>query len=286
LEQRPRVAEADPAIFRDEHLAVIEASIASFPAARFRDGPFASNTDQTPVFIVGMPRSGTRLCEQILAAHARAHGAGERAAPGRLARGFGGGAERMRRIAALDGRALDTAAEQYLMELHALAPDAARIVDKMPGNYLHLGLVGLLLPGAKIIHCERDPRDIGLSIFTFRFHGEHGYAHDLGDLGWTIAQQERLMAHWKQVLPGRILTVNLADWITDFDATLARVLAHVGLPPDPSCERFYEQDSRVRTVSRAQVRQPVNARGLGRWRTYERELQPLIAELRLAGLPP
>jgi hypothetical protein len=142
----------------------------------------------------------------------------------------------------------------------------------------------LLLPGAKFIHCVRDPRDIGLSIFTFRFHGAHGYAHDLSDLGWTIARQARLMDHWKAVLGDRVTTVALHDWVRDFDGTLARVLGHVDLPHDPACERFYERDSRVRTVSRAQVRQPVNARGLGRWRAYATELAPLIAELEAAGI--
>src|SRR6202035_478762 len=174
------------------------------------------------------------------------------------------------------------AAAGYLADLHALAPEKTRIVDKMPGNYLYLGLVGLLLPGARIIHCVRDPRDIGLSIFTFRFHGQHGYAHDLADLRSTIGQHDRVMAHWRAALPNPVLTLRLADWVTDFAGTLARVLAHVGLPPDPACERFYERDTRVRTVSRAQVRQPVNARGLGRWRTYAAQLAPLIAELEQA----
>ncbi len=271
---------------RDDHLAFIEANIAAFPAARFKHGPVARNADLAPVFIVGMPRSGTTLCEQILAAHAQVHGAGERSALGAMFAQLGGRSESaaaVRRIASLDTATLDNAAARFLAALHLLAPDKARIVDKMPGNYLDLGLVGLLLPGAKFIHCVRDPRDIGLSIFTFRFHGFHGYAHDLADLGWTIAQQSRLMAHWHQALPNPILTVKLADWVEDFDATLARVLAHLDLPHDPNCVRFHESESRVRTASRAQVRQPVNARGLGRWRRYESELQPLIAELEQAG---
>jgi len=172
---------------------------------------------------------------------------------------------------------------RYLTALHALDPSAARIVDKMPGNFLYLGLVGLMLPAAKIIHCARDPRDIGLSIFTFRFHGAHGYAHNLSDLGWYIGEHDRLMAHWKSALPNPILTVRLADWVSDFDRTLSGVLAHLELPPDENCARFYESESRVRTVSRAQVRQPVNARGLGRWTAYAPELAPLIAELERSG---
>ena len=271
---------------REAHGGFVEANIALLDRARLTAGARAHNADPAPVFIVGMPRSGTTLCEQILAAHAQVHGAGEQVALGRTFAALSGGhdtAAAVRRIAGLDAGTLDAAAARYLAELHALAPDKTRIVDKMPGNYLYLGLVGLLLPGARIIHCVRDPRDIGLSIFTFRFHGHHGYAHDLADLGWTIAQQDRLMAHWRAALPNPILTVKLADWVTDFNATLARVLAHLDLSHDPACECFYEADSRVRTVSRVQVRQPVNARGLGRWRTYAARLAPLIAELEQAG---
>ena len=274
---------------RDEHLAYVEINLATFDHARFAAGPRARNRDPAPVFIVGMPRSGTTLCEQILAAHRDVHAAGERSALGRAFTALGGlseDRESVRRIASLDTEALDRAAAGYLAELHGLSPDKARIVDKLPGNYLYLGLVGLMLPGAKIIHCARDPRDIGLSIFTFRFHGRHGYAHDLADLGWTIAQQSRLMDHWKTALPNPVLTVALADWVQDFDGTLNRVLAHLGLEPDPNCARFHEAESRVRTVSRAQVRQPVNARGLGRWRTYADQLTPLTDELARGGLLP
>ena len=212
------------------------------------------------------------------------HGAGERSALGRLAWRLGGGEspEAIARIAALDAATLEAEAEAYLQGLRALAPDKARIVDKMPGNYAHVWLIALLFPKAKIIHCVRDPRDIGFSIFTFRFHGEHGYAHDLSDLGWMIGEQSRLMKHWKASLPVPILTLRLDDWVHDFDATLARVLAFVDLPPDPACARFYEGDAPVHTVSRSQVRQPVNARGLGRWPPHARDLAPLIEELERA----
>ena len=271
---------------REAHAAFIDANMALLDRARFA----ATRAPATPIrrrcsssaCRAPAPRCASRFLPPMPRCTAPASGS-------RSAQTFaalGGGhdtAAAVRRIAALDAGTLDAAAARYLADLHALAPDKARIVDKMPGNYLYLGLVGLMLPGARIIHCVRDPRDIGLSIFTFRFHGQHGYAHDLADLGWTIAQQDRLMAHWRAALPNPVLTVKLADWVTDFDGTLARVLAHLGLPPDPACARFYEADSRVRTVSRAQVRQPVNARGLGRWRTYAARLAPLIAELEQAG---
>jgi Tfp pilus assembly protein PilF len=265
--------------------AFADSAIATFTPERFARGPRATNADPAPVFIVGMPRSGTTLAEQILAAHGQAHGAGERAALGRLVWRLGNGesADSIARIAALDAAVLNKEADVYLQELHALAPGKARIVDKMPGNYHYVWLIALLFPSAKIIHCVRDPRDIGFSIFTFRFHGEHGYAHDLADLGWSIGEQTRTMNHWKAALPVAILTVRLDDWVYEFDATLARALDYVGLPPDPACAKFHEADSKVRTVSRAQVKQPVNARGLGRWRPYAQDLAPLIAELERAG---
>ena len=271
---------------RQTFLDHINTSMQCFDAARLTEGPRAANRDPAPVFIVGMPRSGTTLCEQILAAHPQVHGAGERSALGEMALRLGGADDTsaLPRIAGLDADALDQAAAQYLAALHALAPGKTRIVDKMPGNEMHLGLIALMLPGARIIHCTRDPRDIGLSIWTYRFYGEHPYAHDLADLGFTIAQRSRLMAHWRAVLPNPILTVALEDWVWDFDATLSRVLKHLDLPPDPACARFYESDRQVWTVSRTQVRQPVNARGLGRWQAYAEQLAPLIAELETAGM--
>lgn len=265
--------------FRERALNFIETTKAAFSASRFSGGARSTNRDSAPVFITGMPRSGTTLCEQILAAHHQVHGAGERIALPRMAEELGGPAA----IAALNEQALDAAAVRYLAELHKLAPGKARIIDKMPGNELHLGLVGLMLPGTKIIHCVRDPRDIGFSIWTYRFHGEHPYAHDLADLGWTIAQRARLVAHWQAVLPNPILVVALHEWVHDFDGTLARVLAHLDLPPDPACARFYDNDRDVKTVSRSQVRQPIHANGLGRWRPYAAELAPMIAELEAAG---
>ena len=272
---------------RDKAAAFLAANVAAFDEARFAVGERAGNADPAPVFIVGMPRSGTTLCEQILAAHSGVHGAGERSALRHIFTALGGAAdepEAVHRIAGLQVPVLDHAAKLYLDELHGLAPDKQRIVDKMPGNYGLLGLVGRMLPAAKIIHCVRDPRDIGLSIFTYRFHGYHPYAHDLADIGWTIAQQLRLMDHWRRVLPNPILTVALADWVHDFDGTLDRVLTHLDLPPDPNCACFYEVDRTVRTVSRAQVRQPVNAKGLNRWVGYAEQLQPLVSALRDAGL--
>jgi hypothetical protein len=224
--------------------------------------------------------------EQILASHPAIHGAGERSALGVLFHQAGGALEKaaaVQRVGALDGPALDTHAAAYLAALRALDPAASRIIDKMPSNFRHLGLAGLLLPGARVISCERDPRDIGLSIFTMHFGASHGYSHNLADLGWYIGQQMRLMAHWRAVLPNPILTVRHEALVADFPGVLRQMLAFLGVDYDAQCERFYETERHVQTASRSQVRQPINADGVGRWRMYERQLEPMIAALKEAG---
>jgi tetratricopeptide (TPR) repeat protein len=267
---------------RADAAAFFAASRDGFTAERLATGPRAGNADPAAVFIVGMPRSGTTLTEQILASHRDGHGGGERNALVACFAALCGdprSAASVRRATALGRPELDSAAQAYLAELHALAPDAAIITDKMPGNFRILGFAATLLPGARFIYCERDPRDIGLSIFQHPFFGYHPYAHDLADLGWFIAQCRRMMAHWHDVLPGRILVVALRDWVENFNATLRRVLSFLDLPDDPACARFHESQRRVMTVSRRQVRSPVNADGLDRWRPYAKHLQPLIDEL-------
>jgi predicted Zn-dependent protease len=272
---------------RARHAAFVAATCERFDAGRLRHGARAGNDDPAPVFIVGMPRSGTSLTEQILAAHAMVHGAGERFAVHSLVMRLAGSAltpASVARLASLDRGALSDAAGPFLDALHRLAPGARIITDKMPGNAMHLGFLATLLPGARVIRCTRDPRDIGLSIFQRRFFGYHPYAHDLGDLGWYIGQHETVMRHWESTLPIPMLTIALTDWVQDFATTLQRLLAFPDLPFDPACERFYELDRRVGTASRDQVRRPINDAGIGRWRDYEAELQPMIAELVEAGM--
>jgi hypothetical protein len=281
-------AQAQP-YSRGPDTRLVEASIALLTRDRLHDGARAGNMDPTPIFVVGMPRSGTTLAEQILASHPMVHGAGERTA---LARSFlrlgeaDTTADCIAMIATLRQPALDDAAAEYLAALTALAPGRARVVDKMPANFRFLGLVALLLPGARIIHCVRDPRDIGFSIWRRRFRGLHPYAHDLSDLGWYIGQYCRLMEHWRTALPNPIMRIHLHQWVRDFDGTLRRVLDFVELPYDAACERFHELDRMVRTASSRQVREPVNARGMSRWRPYAVQLAPLIEALQESGALP
>ena len=268
--------------FRDDHDTYLTAILRGFDAQRLADGPQSAIRDPAPVFIVGLPRTGTTLLEQILSAHPMVHGAGERLAVREtLARltGTENAATAMARAAALDAETLTASSSDYLAALHALAPEAARVLDKMPDNLFQLGFIATLLPGARIICCTRDLRDVGASIFGHRFIGHHPYAHDLADLGWYMAGCARLLEHWRTSLPSPMLLLDHAEWLGDFDATLRRVLAFLELPYDAACERFFEQDRRVGTASRAQVRQPINAAGVGRWRDHADQLAPMLREL-------
>lgn len=267
---------------RASHKTFIDAIIGAFDRERLANGPRASIADPAPVFIVGLPRTGTTLTEHILAAHAAVHGAGERLSVRetlQLLTGTSQAEEAVALAAAFDQPTLTAAASDYLATLHALAPEAAVILDKMPDNFFHLGFIATLLPGARVICCTRDLRDVGASIFQHGFLGHHPYAHDLADLGWAMAQHERLLRHWRLALTLPMLEVDHSDWVTDFDATLRRVLDFLDLPYDPGCARFHEQDRVVGTASREQVNQPINARGVGRWRAYAAQLAPMIREL-------
>ncbi|WP_419730349.1 tetratricopeptide repeat-containing sulfotransferase family protein [Lichenicola sp.] len=274
-----RAAQPFSRLEHEQHLGAI---MRSFDANRLANGARSTAGDPAPVFIVGLPRTGTTLLEQILSAHPMVHGAGERLAIREtLVRltGTTGAVTATTRAASLDAAALTAASADYLAELHALAPDAARVLDKMPDNVFQLGFIATLLPGARIVCCTRDLRDVGASIFQHRFIGHHPYAHDLADLGWYMAAQQRLLTHWQSSLPSPILMLDHADWIGDFDATLRRVLAFLDLPYDAACERFFEQDRRIGSASRAQVRRPINADGVGRWRLWAEQLAPMLHEL-------
>jgi tetratricopeptide (TPR) repeat protein len=235
-----------------------------------------------PIFVLGMPRSGTTLVEQILASHAQVFGGGElnifyetlqsvRGPDGKPVAG-------PRLVAALDGKAFADIGGQYVARVRKLAPAAPHITDKMPYNYHFIGLIHLTLPNATIIHVVRDPVDTCLSCFSKLI--ELDYSHDLAELGRYYKRYERLMAHWRRVLPpGRMLEVRYEDVVADLEGQTRRLLDHCGLRFDERCIAFHETQRAVRTASAAQVRQPIYKDSIGRWRRYEEFLGPLLAEL-------
>ena len=238
---------------------------------------------ELPIFIVGMPRSGTTLVEQIVSAHPKVQGAGELAILEALAAKVRGpdGSGYPFWGTTLTGEDCRNLATAYL---DGLPPDTSggrlRLTDKWVDNFENLGLIQLCLPNARIIHCRRDPRDVGLSCYAIRFNDGQDYAYDLTELGRYWRAYDRLMAHWRRILPaGRMLEVPYEAVVEDLDSWARRLIAHCGLDWDDSCLRFHESRRTVRTASSAQVRRPVYTGSVGRWRAFADHLAPLLVAL-------
>ncbi len=260
---------------------------AKFLAARAGQGHGA----RLPVFVLGFPRSGTTLVEQILASHPDVHGGGELPYIGemieRVAKSGASGAGYPQCFIDAEAATFAGLGAAYEDRLRQLAPAALRIVDKMPINYLHMGLIHLILPGAKIIHVGRDAMDTCLSCFENDFGERQAYSYDLGELGRCYAGYREMMEHWRLVLPaGTMLEVAYEDVVRDLEAQARRLVQYCELPWDDRCLRFHEAGRAVFTQSQAQVRRPLYSSSVGRWRMYERQLEPLALALRSpAGLP-
>ena len=256
-----------------------------------------------PIFVLGMPRSGTTLIEQIIASHPMVHGAGELMTFNEVVvsvRGPDGNTIPYPEfMPALDEQALLQIGGRYLSEVRKLVPSLAspawsgakpggseRVTDKMPSNYYFAGLIHLALPNAKIIHSVRDPVDTCVSCFSKLFTAEQNHTYDLGELGRYYKRYEQLMAHWHRVLPaGSILDVRYEDVVADLEKMARRIIAYCGLPWDDRCLSFHETDRPVRTASATQVRQPIYKSAIGRWRVYEEELGPLLTALNGPAAP-
>ena len=256
-----------------------------FTPDRMRAWHKAGQPSPVPVFIIGMPRSGTTLVEQILASHPKAFGAGELTCFETAMKGvstrLGTSARYPEMVPGMIGADFrEELGGRYLAEIERLAPTAARIVDKLPSNFLLAGLIHLALPDAIIIHSVRDPADNCLSCFSKLFTGKQAHTYDLAELGRYYRNYRTLMAHWERVLPpGRMLTVRYEDVVADLEVEARRIIAHCGLDWDPRCLAFHKTERPIRTASALQVRQPIYNSAVGRWRAYAPFLRPLLAEL-------
>ena len=263
-----------------------------FDAKRLRKGKRLGNPSHRPVFIVGMPRSGTSLIEQILASHPKVFGAGELVAfqnlVAGLQRGHDGALPFPELMLNLPGHRFRELGQRYLEVVTPLAPAAARITDKMPGNFRFAGLIHLALPNARIIHAQRDPIDTCLSCFSIQFTaGGSEYSYDLGELGRCYRAYAALMAHWRNVLPaGVMIDVRYEDLVDNPRHEAQRMLAHCGLEWDERCLSFTGTARPVRTASTAQVRRPIYRSSVGRWRPDAALLQPLLDGLIAPNSPP
>ena len=263
--------------------AEFESMKAVFDAGFFQKHKPSAISDDTPIFVVGMPRSGTTLVEQIIASHPQVFGAGElnilKAAVGKqfpmtMPGGFPGGL-----VDAPDGD-FAKAGQAYLDMLHARYPDFKHVTDKMPGNFLLIGFIHMMLPNAKIIHCARDGAATCLSIYKVHFRGDsHRYGYDLGELADFHNLYTDIMAHWRNVLPGVVHDVRYEDFVADQEGQTRALIAHLGLPWDDKVLSFHETDRPVRTASAAQVRQPMYQGSVDLWKRYGDRLKPLLDKL-------
>jgi tetratricopeptide (TPR) repeat protein len=250
----------------------VDQIIALYDADWLRSARAQGTESRCPVFIVGMPRSGTTLTEQILASHPDAFGCGELRFWHSACVDYESSVLR-----GAEGRgAISAAAEKYLSLLAGFSADASRVIDKMPANFMNLGLIHAAFPHARILHMSRNPLDTGLSIYFQIFSNTHLYANDLEDIAHYFTQYSRLMVHWQSTLPeGTILEVPYEKLVADPEAGIREIVQFVGLPWDPRCLRFNETERTVITASNWQVRQRISTSAAGRWRNYERYLGPL-----------
>jgi len=271
-------------------VAVVEADrkIAYFMPQRLRCLPRSTLDSRRIVFIVGMPRSGTTLVEQVLASHPQVYGGGESQSLLHIYQQLcgpngSGGAGLPDCLDALSLLAAEGLAQRYLSAIESPASgNAVYITDKTPLNCLHLGLIQLLLPNCHVIHCTRNPLDTCLSCYFTDFASGNEFAYDLEHLGTMFRHYQRLVSHWQQVLTIPIHEVRYEDLVLDLEGQGRRITEFLHLPWDERCLKYYENTRRVFTASKEQVRQPVYSSSIGRWKNYQKHITKLIDVLAMA----
>jgi len=241
--------------------------------------------DQTPIFILGMPRSGTSLVEQVLASHAEVFGAGEiydlvkvyqsikKPVDEKQADTFPDG------LLELDSRAFADLGKQYITRIRKYSADARFITDKMPHNFLRIGFIRAILPNARVIHCSRDPMDNCLSLFKTDLLEGHRYSYDMSELGQYYKMYLELMDYWRDTLPGFIYEQSYEELVSSQQEQVSRLLEYCGLPWDDACMDFHKTRRKVNTASNAQVSRPIYKDSVQLWKRYEKQLEPLKAAI-------
>jgi len=246
------------------------------------------SASQLPVFILGMPRSGTTLVEQILSSHALVHGAGEiEAIPAvhvSIALQLKYANPPPECMSLIDKKMAEEYSARYLQELALHRPTAARITDKLPGNFSRIGLIKTLFPKARIIHCQRNPLDNCISLFFHYFMGLK-CSFELTELGQYYLDYQRLMSHWQNLFPGEILNVQYEELVMNQERVSKQLIDYIGLEWDEKCLDFHNSERNVMSPSNIQVRQPIYKNSMNRWKPYEKHLQPLIEVLQQAHCP-
>jgi hypothetical protein len=260
--------------------AYVEACRRIFPA---RAAPVVQPQpgDPVPVFIIGMPRSGTTLTEQILSCHSQVAGAGEVGFINELVRDLAASSRTPFPdcVAALEQADATRLRQRYFSSMRARCGDAAYVLDKNPLNYNFVGFILTLFPEAKLLFCRRDPIDNCVSIFRLPFDDNQGYSHDLEALGHCYRAHTDLMDLWQRHYAGSVLAVDYEDTVADLESSVRRMTAFLGLSPEPSMLRYYDNNRVVLTPSADQVRQPIYTTSVGLWRRYGKAITPLLRAL-------
>jgi tetratricopeptide (TPR) repeat protein len=252
--------------------------ITTFDAAFLADLAGKGDPSDRPVFVVGMARSGTSLVEQIAASHPDVFGVGERKDIGGILQRLDGGPAN-RSPAQWNPEAIRTEANDYIVKMTALSRNSARFVDKLPDNIFMLGLIAVLFPGARVIICQRDPRDNCLSAYFQQFGDDVTWSYDLNDCAEWALELQRLTGHWRDTLPLPLLEMRYEDLVADLEGQSRRLIAFLDLPWDPGCLDFHRTDRAIMSASYWQVRQPIYSTSVGKWRHYRRHLTPLLLAL-------
>jgi tetratricopeptide (TPR) repeat protein len=263
-----------------QRLAMFESIRTMFSQDFMKARSGGGDPSRSPIFVVGMPRSGTTLLEQVLASHSKVFGAGEletfKEALSECVNNQGIVPAFPALAGALSQDHIRQLGETYTTRVRARAPEAERIVDKMPLNFVFVGLIHLALPNARFINLRRDPLDTCVSCFSLLFTGSQPFAYDLAELGRYYRGYEAVMEHWHKVLPpGFMIDVHYEDLVDDLEGTARRVLRHCDLDWEDACRDFHDTKRAVRTASLMQVREPVYRRSIGTWRRYAEFLEPL-----------
>jgi tetratricopeptide (TPR) repeat protein len=245
------------------------------------------NPSDRPIFVVGMPRTGTTMTEQIIASHSQAEGVGELQRMMQMYEHIshpGGARQILRTMAEFGPEKWQDIPRQYLRLLDTLAPGARRTVDKMPHNFLYIGLIHLCFPSAKIINCRRNPLDSFISAFQNEMTRSHSYSYSQEAYAEHYIDYLHVMEHWKQSLPGSVFDLHYENITENPAEEVGNMLNFLGLPWEDACLKFHERGATVKTLSRAQVRDPINRRSVARWRNYEKHLGPIMMAFEKAGV--
>ena len=276
--------------------AAMAAIAQAFGPDFFASGPGRGHDSGRPIFILGLPRSGTTLVDRIISSHSQVESLGEHTTLALAVMELAGadrGAEHKQALAADKSRLIErathvdfeTLGQRYCRAIDGFGSKAPRLVDKTPQNFLYLGLIHLALPGARVIHLRRHPMDICYAIYKTLFRAGYPFSYSLQEVGRYYLAYHRLMEHWRATLPGAFLDVDYERMVTDTEAEARRIMNYLELDWEDACLQFHKHSGPAATASAAQVRQPIYRSSVGLWRRYSRQLAPLAARLRERGIP-